>query len=444
MGSTLQSPLTLPCGVSLPNRIAKAAMTEQIAGPDNQAHDGHAALYDQWGRSGCGLLITGNVQVDPDNLEAPGNVVISGEPSTGHRAALRAWSQAARCDGAHVWMQISHAGRQTPKLINPQPLSASDVKLALPGGQFGQPRAMTEAEIRATIARFATCAAVARETGFDGVQIHAAHGYLISQFLSPRSNLRTDEWGGTLENRARLLLETVRAVRTAVGPVYPVAVKLNSADFQKGGFRFDECLQVVDWLGDAGVDLLEVTGGTYEQPKLLGIDGLEAPEDQPVRASTREREAYFVDYAAEVAARARMPVMATGGFRSRKAMEEAVDGGLAQMVGIGAPLCTDPHGVQKLLDGKTDRLENISKTLRLGPGWFGPNSSNGMVKVVNALGQQAWNYLAIEALSQGAPVPRTLGLFSAYRRHQSRTRDQAKAMQAYRRKQGEPSSPPAA
>ncbi len=433
MGSTLQSPLTLPCGVSLPNRLAKAAMTEQIAGPDNKAHDGHAALYDQWGRGGCGLLITGNVLVDPDNLEAPGNVVISGAPDAGHLAALRAWSQAARCDGAHVWMQISHAGRQTPRLINPHPMSASDVKLALPGGQFGQPRPMTELEIRTTIDRFANCAAVARETGFDGVQIHAAHGYLISQFLSPRANLRTDAWGGSLENRARMLLETVRSVRDAVGPVFPVSVKLNSADFQKGGFRFEECLQVVDWLGEAGVDLLEVTGGTYEQPKLLGIDGLEAPEDQPVRPSTREREAYFIDYAAEVKARARMPVMATGGFRSRRAMVEAIEGGFAEMVGIGAPLCTDPHGAQKLLDGKVERLENISRTLRLGPGWLGPHSSNGLIKVVNALGQQAWNYLAIEALSQGEPIPRDLGLLSAYRRHQARTRRQARTMHAHRR-----------
>lgn len=428
MTSILEQTLQLPCGQILPNRLCKAAMTEQIAGPRNEADERHATLYRAWAGSGCGLLLTGNVQVSPDCLEAPGNIVISGEQRPEHLAALKAYSAAAKSEGAKVWMQISHAGRQTPKIVNPEPLSASDVQLALPGGQFGKPRAMTGAEIEATIAAFAHCAKVAKETGFDGVQVHGAHGYLISEFLSPRSNRRNDEWGGLLENRARFLLETVKAVRDAVGPEFGVGVKLNSADFQQGGFSFEECIQVVEWLNEKSIDLLEISGGNYEQPKLLGIDGLQAPEDQPVRESSKAREAYFVDYAAMVRERAKMPVMATGGFRTLGAMEETVSSGFADMIGIGAPMCTDPHGPKKLLAGEVDRLESFAKTRRLGPGFLGPNSKIGMVKMINALGQMAWNYIAIEAMSEGREPPRKISLFRAYSRHTSKQKKQAKAL----------------
>ncbi|WP_084396216.1 NADH:flavin oxidoreductase/NADH oxidase family protein [Henriciella aquimarina] len=431
MTSILQQPLGLPCGQTIPNRLCKAAMTEQIA-VGNRAGEGHATLYSAWAGSGCGLLLTGNVLVDPYCLESPGNVVIAGPQPPEHLAALKAWSAAAKAEGAKVWMQISHAGRQTPKLVNPEPLSASDVQLNLPGGQFGKPRAMTEQEIHQTIQRFAECAAVAKETGFDGVQVHGAHGYLISQFLSPRSNRRSDEWGGSLENRARLLLEIVHAVRAAVGSDFPVGVKLNSADFQQGGFSFEECCQVVDWLNDKAIDLLEISGGNYEQPKLLGIEGLQAAEDQPVRESTKAREAYFVDYAAMVRERAAMPVMATGGFRSKVAMEETLSAGYADMIGLGAPLCTDPHGPAKLLAGEIDRLENHARTMRLGPGFLGPQSGIGMVKMVNALGQMAWNYLAIEAMSEGRDRPWKTGLLSAYSKHASRQKRQAKALDSLR------------
>ncbi|WP_300379401.1 NADH:flavin oxidoreductase/NADH oxidase family protein [Henriciella sp.] len=429
MTSLLEQPLALPCGAELPNRLCKAAMTEQLAEAGvHRAHEGHVRLYEAWGESGCGMLLTGNVQIDRAHLEAPGNVVIDGPQDAGQMAALEAWAKAGQRYGAKMWMQISHAGRQTPKLVNPQPLAPSDIGLALPGGQFGTPKPMSEDDIRNVIAGFAHTASVAREAGFDGVQIHAAHGYLLSQFLNPRANRREDDWGGALQNRARLLLETVDAVRAAVGAGFPVGVKLNSADFQKGGFTFAECRQVVKWLSERQIDLLEVSGGNYEQPKLLGIDGLEAAEAQPVRESTKAREAFFADYAGEVREEASMPVMATGGFRSKLAMEEAVSGGLADMIGIGAPLCTDPRGVAKLLSGERERLENYSKTMRLGPGFLSPDSGIGLIKMVNALGQQAWNYLALLALSEGREVPQGMGLLSAYMKHQKRLKGQAKAL----------------
>jgi len=429
MTSILQQPLDLPCGARLPNRLCKAAMTEHLAGPDNRANERHETLYRTWAGSGCGLLLTGNVLVDRMYLEGPGNVAIEGEQPPEHLAALRAWSAAAKSEGAHVWMQISHAGRQTPKIVNEEPVSASDVQLDLPGAQFGKPRAMTGQEIEAVIAGFAHVAKTAKETGFDGVQVHGAHGYLISQFLSPRANLRTDEWGGSLENRARLLLRAVDAVRAAVGPDFAVGVKLNSADFQQGGFSFEECIQVVEWLNEKAIDLLEISGGNYEQPALLGIEGMQPKAEQAVRKSSKAREAYFVDYAAMVRERAKMPVMATGGFRSKLAMEETVSGGMADMIDLGQPLCTDPHGPAKLLAGEVERLESHAKTMRLGPGFLGPNSGIGMLKMINALGQMAWNYHAIGAMGEGREPPVKKGLLSSFIQHNARQQKQAKALE---------------
>lgn len=240
MFPNLNSPLELPCGATLPNRLAKAAMTERLADLHSRPTPALEQLYRLWSAGGAGLLLTGNVQVDRGHLEAAGNVAIDGTEDAAALAALRGFASAAKSGGAKVWMQISHAGRQTQKNINPHPKAPSAVTVALPGGRFGEPVALTGEEIIALIGRFAHAAGVARETGFDGAQIHAAHGYLISEFLSPRINLRTDEWGGALDGRARFLLETVKATRAKVGADFPVSVKINSADFQRGGFSFED------------------------------------------------------------------------------------------------------------------------------------------------------------------------------------------------------------
>ena len=293
----IETALTLPCGAQIPNRLCKAAMTEGLASPQGEPTEALERLYGIWSDGGAGLLLSGNVQIDGDHLERPGNVIIDGEPSEAMQRALGRWAAAGTRSGNHFWAQISHAGRQCQKIVNPKPKAPSAVKLGLPGGQFGEPQPMTEEDIEAVITGFARCAKVVIDAGFTGVQLHAAHGYLLSQFLSPRSNQREDQWGGSLENRARLLLSCVARVRAAVGPEVPVAVKLNSADFQRGGFDFNESLQVAKWLEEASVDLIEISGGTYEQPRLLNLEGMEPVEEQSVAASTRAREAYFVDFA---------------------------------------------------------------------------------------------------------------------------------------------------
>jgi 2,4-dienoyl-CoA reductase-like NADH-dependent reductase (Old Yellow Enzyme family) len=429
MSVTIGSRLDLPCGASLKNRLAKAAMTEGLADDRNRATARHAELYRRWAKGGSGALLTGNVQVDRRYLERAGNIVIDGPQSAAQLGALEAMAEAGTADDTQLWMQISHAGRQTPSLIASEPVGPSDIPLAIPGGRFGKPRALTDAEIRNVIERFADAAAVARQAGFSGVQVHGAHGYLISEFLSPRVNRRDDQWGGSIENRARLLIETVRAVRAKVGADFVVTVKLNSADFQKGGFSFDDCLHVIELLNQEGLDLLEISGGNYEQPRLLGIDGLEPVFAEKVRESTRAREAYFFDYAVAARRVATMPLMVTGGFRTASGMNEALAGGDVDIIGLGRPLCTDPAFPHKLLSGSVDKAEDYEAGLRIGPGFLGPASPVAAIKAINGFARIGWYYEQIYRLADGKEADLSLGALRALLRYEKTEKTKARALQ---------------
>lgn len=408
----IEQTLALPCGQVLPNRLAKAAMTEGLADPSGRPTAELEQLYRVWGEGGSGLLLSGNVQVDRDHLERPGNVILDAPADPAMLAALRRWTDAAKAGGARFWAQLSHAGRQTMKPVNSHPKAPSAVRLGLPGGQFGEPVALTGTQIEGLIQRFAQAAASCREGGFDGVQIHAAHGYLISQFLSPRANLRTDEWGGSLENRARFLLETVRAVRAASGADFAVSVKLNSADFQKGGFAFEDSVTVAGWLEAAGIDLLEISGGTYEQPRLLGIEGIEPVEQPGLAASTLAREAYFVDFALAMKAAVKLPLMVTGGFRSRAAMEEALARGAADVIGLGRPLCVAPDGPAQLLTGAAE-LPRKERELALFPPALGFLKTIKTLRAIDGFAAQYWYYVQLYALGRTGQTAPERGVFSA-------------------------------
>ncbi|MDE1174148.1 MAG: NADH:flavin oxidoreductase/NADH oxidase family protein [Parvibaculaceae bacterium] len=354
----LARPLDLPCGVTLPNRLCKAAMSEGLSDVDNHATLRLETLYRRWAHSGAGLLFSGNIQVDPDHLERPLNVVIHDNSG---REQLARLAKAGKSGGAHFWAQLSHTGRQVDAAINPAPLAPSVVELDVMRGagfNFAKPRAMTEAEIQHAIAQFGFAAGQVREAGFDGVTLHAAHGYLISQFLSPLTNRREDQWGGTLQNRSRFLIEVLAAVRDAVGPDFPVGIKLNSSDFQRGGFTSTECIELVKRLNATGLDLLELSGGSLEQPKVMGLSLKEEGEDGP-RQSTVKREAYFVNFAKAVRDVAAMPVMVVGGFRSASAMAESLEKGELDVVGIGRPMIGEPEGPKHLLSGEKDRLPSF-------------------------------------------------------------------------------------
>lgn len=419
---TLAATLRLPCGAELKNRLAKGAMTEGLATPDGVPTEALARLYQCWAEGGAGMLLTGNVIIDRDHLERPGNVVIDKKPSAEMMAALKAWAKAGTVNGTHLWMQISHGGRQTQTLVNPTPKAPSAVKLGLPGGQFGTPVPLTEDEIKDLIQRFAIAAKAAKDAGFTGVQIHAAHGYLISQFLSPRSNQRTDQWGGSLENRARFLMESVRAVRKAVGKAFPVSVKLNSADFQRGGFAFEESLQVARWLEAEGLDLLEISGGSYEQPRMMDLDGMEEVEDQKVPASTAAREAYFVDFAKAMKAELKtLPLMVTGGFRTRAAMDHALATGGADLIGLGRPLCGAPYACNDLLNGAAD-IPRFEKQLHLLPGWLRWLEGINMVRALAGFGVQFWYYAQIYALGETGKTDPKKSVFAAMREVDARNK----------------------
>ena len=408
----IEASLTLPCGAQIPNRLCKAAMTEGLASPQGEPTEALERLYGIWSDGGAGLLLSGNVQIDGDHLERPGNVIIDREPSEAMQRALARWAATGTRSGNHFWAQISHAGRQCQKIVNPQPKAPSAVKLGLPGGQFGEPQPMTEEDIESVITGFARCAKVVIDAGFTGVQLHAAHGYLLSQFLSPRSNQRQDQWGGSLENRARLLLASVSRVRAAVGLSIPISVKLNSADFQRGGFDFDESLQVAKWLEQASVDLIEISGGTYEQPRLLNLDGMEPVEEQSVAASTRAREAYFVDFAEAMHKEVSIPLMVTGGLRRLDAMNLALESGAADMIGIGRPMCVMTDAPAQLLAGVSE-LPRFEDTLSLLPRALRFLNGIKLVRTVGAFATQYWFYEQIAALGHQGNTLDGLGVFTA-------------------------------
>jgi 2,4-dienoyl-CoA reductase-like NADH-dependent reductase (Old Yellow Enzyme family) len=423
--TVLTSAFTLPCGISIPNRLAKAAMTEGLSETGGLAGPRIARLYRLWSEGGAGLILTGNIMVDRRYRERPANIVVDGEQSAQALAGLRNYAESAKAGGSVAIAQISHAGRQSPAMIAPEPVGPSAVAMKLPGGVFARPRALSEADIADVIARFAHTAKVCVAAGFDGVQVHAAHGYLISEFLNPLVNQRTDDWGGSLENRARILIETVRAVRAAIGPGKALSVKLNSSDFQKGGFDFAECKRVVAMLDAEGIDLLEISGGNYEQPRMMGIEGVEPVFEGAVRETTRAREAYFLAYAEEVLKTARTPIMVTGGFRTAAAMEEAINGGVA-IVGLGRPLCVMPDAPKRLLQGEETTLPAFERALTLGAGYFGPASKSDLVKAANGFAAMAFFYRNILRMADGKAPRRKMNLWAALIAHQLQERADSK------------------
>ena len=346
----LKTSFELPCGAVISNRLVKAAMTERISDKKLEPTEDHFRLYRQWANTGAGLLITGNVVVDEVHRESAGNVYVRGEDIL---PKMKLWAQAAKTEDNHVWVQISHAGRQTNRFLTLRPKAPSEVQLHQLG-LFGKPRMMTEAEIETVIKGFVNTAVICQKAGFTGIQVHSAHGYLLSQFLSPKTNTRTDQWGGSIENRSRLLRRIIDETRAAVGPKFPISVKINSSDFQRGGFTEEESLQVIQMLEDK-IDLLEISGGTYE--KLVFF---EMNEDKAeIRESTKQREAYFMDFSQKVREISKLPLLITGGFRSFDFCNQVLENKELDFIGMGRPFITNVDDIPAFLDQKIEKLENL-------------------------------------------------------------------------------------
>lgn len=409
--NALFSPLTLPNGTVIRNRIAKAAMEENMADDNQLPGETLRRLYERWSAGGVGLILSGNVMIDPTALTGPGGVVLDERQPI---EPFKAWARSAKSGGGQVWLQLSHPGRQVFAAMGQGAVAPSAIGVNMPGHShlFPLPRALTADEIAVVVQRFVTASQLAEAAGFDGVQLHAAHGYLISQFLSPLSNHRTDAWGGTLQNRARLLLDVIKAVRAAVSPGFSVAVKLNSADFQKGGFDTAEAVQVVRWLNDLAVDLVELSGGSYESPAMQGT---------PQAGSTGAREAYFIDFAREIGAVARMPIMVTGGIRRRAIAEQALlprDGkpGVA-MIGIASAMAFEPALPERWKGGEALEIDIP------GVGWRN--------KVLASLAKSAVVKMQLRRLGVGrAPKPGANALFALIGQ-QIRTRRRTKRYRAW-------------
>lgn len=357
--TTLTDSLRLPNGAVLRNRLGKSAMSEAMGTLDNRVTPELVALYRRWAASGIGLLVTGNVMIDRRALGEPGNVALEDERDL---PLLTEWAKAASSQGAALWVQLNHPGKQSPKGLNARNLAPSAIPFRPElQGFFATPREATGAEIQDIIERFGRSAAIVKKAGFAGVQIHGAHGYLVSQFLSPHHNQRTDEWGGTPEKRRRFVLAVYAEIRRQVGPDFPVGIKLNSADFQKGGFTEEESMAVIQALDAAGMDLIEISGGTYESPAMTGITKATQKD------STLKREAYFLEFAEKLRASVKAPLMVTGGFRTAAGMNAALASGALDVVGIARLLAIDPDAPAALLRGADSphRVRPITTGIRL-------------------------------------------------------------------------------
>jgi 2,4-dienoyl-CoA reductase-like NADH-dependent reductase (Old Yellow Enzyme family) len=393
MTVNVATPLTLQ-GYTLKNRLIKGAMSEALSNTAGQVTPALLQLYDTWGQGGLGCSITGNVMIDIRAKNEPGVVVIEDESDL---EALTRWANIGKKYNMPQIVQLSHPGKQCPKGLNKETVAPSAIGFGPEmAAFFGVPRELTESEILDLIRRFGESARICKKAGFEGVQIHGAHGYLVSEFLSPKHNQRTDQWGGSLENRMRFLLESFKEIRKQTGDNFIVGVKLNSADFQKGGFSEEDSVEVFKALDALGADFVEISGGTYEAAAMTGMKKT---------ASTQAREAYFLDFADKVRGQVKMTLMVTGGFRTRQGMDNALQSGACDLIGIARPLAVETDAPANLVAGQD--VKYAVKPIKTG---IKPFDKLGVMEII-------WYAAQFKAIGQGKrPNPKLspLWVFAHY------------------------------
>ncbi|KAI1121566.1 NADH:flavin oxidoreductase/NADH oxidase [Nemania abortiva] len=388
--------LTLKCGLTLPNRLVKAAMAENKANNDKLPNEDHVAIYTEWSKAGFGMVLTGNVEVDERHLGAPNDISFSRSvPFEKQLEAWKTWAKACNTSVSPTVVQINHPGRQSPvgagkrgffdKCIAPSaiPLNFGPGLLSrlLASLIFGTPAAMTTADIQTVAKDFADTARLASEAGFSGVEIHAAHGYLLAQFLSPDSNKRTDEYGGSAAARVKIVLEIIAAIRAAVPKNFCVGIKLNSVDVQSTS-QLSDTLEQLKLIAATGIDFLEISGGSYEQPTMS--TGLPTQSER-----TKAREAFFLEFAEAVRHELpEIPLMVTGGFRTRTGMKAALSSGACDMVGIGRPAILAPTLANDvILNGNVKDEEAEVSAPRVKPAWWVEKLG---VSIIGTGAENAW------------------------------------------------------
>ena len=333
----LFTPITLPNGTTIKNRFFKSAMSEGMGTKNFQPKKNIATLYKRWAEGGTGLIITGNIMVDPKGTAEPGNIVFD---KNSNMEILKDWANQGQQHGAKVMVQLNHPGKQAPKTIAKETVAPSTVPLGNGLNKlFSTPRALTTSEVEELVQKFVTSAKVAKEAGFSGIQIHAAHGYLISQFLSPHDNRRTDKYGGSLENRMRFLKEIYLGMREELGKDFPIGIKINSTDFKEDGLTEEDSLETIVELANLGLDFVEISGGTYERPAMMGA------------TSTSSNKVFFAEYSKKLKQKIDIPVIVTGGIRSINAMNTLLNDNTTDFIGIARPLTIDPNIPNKIKQG---------------------------------------------------------------------------------------------
>ena len=333
----LFTPITLPNGTTIKNRFFKSAMSEGMGTRDFQPKKNIATLYKRWAEGGTGLIITGNIMVDPKGTAEPGNIVFD---KNSNMEILKNWANQGQQHGAKVMVQLNHPGKQAPKTIAKETVAPSAVPLGNGLNKlFSTPRALTTSEVEELVQKFVTSAKITKEAGFSGVQIHAAHGYLISQFLSPHDNRRTDKYGGSLENRMRFLKEIYLGMREELGRDFPIGIKINSTDFKEDGLTEEDSLKTIVELANLGLDFVEISGGTYERPAMMGA------------TSKSTNQVFFAEYSKKLKQKIDIPVVVTGGIRSINAMNTLLNDNTTDFIGIARPLTIDPNIPNKIKQG---------------------------------------------------------------------------------------------
>ena len=333
----LFTPITLPNETTIKNRFFKSAMSEGMGTRDFQPKKNIATLYKRWAEGGTGLIITGNIMVDPKGTAEPGNIVFD---KNSNMEILKDWAKQGQQHGAKVMVQLNHPGKQAPKTVSKQTVAPSAIPLGNGLNKlFSTPRALTTSEVEELVQKFVTSAKVAKEAGFSGVQIHAAHGYLISQFLSPHDNRRTDKYGGSLENRMRFLKEIYLGMREELGKDFTIGIKINSTDFKEDGLTEEDSLKTIIELANLGLDFVEISGGTYERPAMMGA------------TSKSTNQVFFAEYSKKLKQKIEIPVVVTGGIRSINAMNTLLNDNTTDFIGIARPLTIDPNIPNKIKQG---------------------------------------------------------------------------------------------
>jgi 2,4-dienoyl-CoA reductase-like NADH-dependent reductase (Old Yellow Enzyme family) len=353
---SIAEPFELRCGLKLSNRIVKAAMEESLGTDDNQPNEHIYRLYERWAKGSYGLLLTGNVQVDE---RYPGLMTDMIIPST-ERLDIDKWKRyahACQSHGTPAIVQINHAGRQS--FLGKRPLMQSSIAPSAVPMHIGDhafarfvqhyvlrcPREMTRSDIDEVVDKFVYAAEIMVQAGFAGIEIHGSHGYLVSSFLSPKTNRRTDEYGATPKQRMTFLFRIIDGIRAVVPRQFVVGIKLNSSDFSSGGLTEDDARDQIRWIDEhGGIDFIEVSGGTYEAPVMAGM------EYQSISVRQHRREAYFLEFAKQIRHLTRIPLIVTGGFRTRIGMNDALRSNACDLIGIGRPTCLQFNLPEILLD----------------------------------------------------------------------------------------------